>query len=119
MVIELTQANIAETVDNNEMLIIDFWAPWCAPCRRFGPIFEAVALKNPDIKFGKLNTEDQPELAGKFGIQSIPTIGIFKEQELIFLQPGALPEEVFEEVVAKTREINMDEVRAEMAKDEE
>jgi len=109
---DLTSANIKETIDQNEMVFIDFWAEWCGPCKRFGPVFEAIAAKNPDIKFMKLNTEEQPELAAQFGVMSIPTVGVFKDKELIFLQPGALPEEVMEEIVQKVREVNMAEVRA-------
>lgn len=114
-VLELTQANIQETIDTNEMVFVDFWAPWCGPCKRFGPIFEAAAEKHKDVKFVKVNTDEQPELAGEFGIQSIPTIGIFKDKELIFLQAGALPEEMLEEVIEKVRAVDMAEVRKELA----
>lgn len=114
-VTDLTLANVKETVEGNEMVFIDFWAEWCGPCKRFGPVFEAIAAKNPDLKFVKVNTEDQPELAAQFGVMSIPTVGVFKDKELIFLQPGALPEEVMEEIVQKVREVNMAEVRAQGA----
>lgn len=117
-VTDMTSANVKETVEGNEMVFIDFWAPWCGPCKRFTPIFEATAAKNQDLKFVKVNTEDQPDLAAQFGIMSIPTLGIFKDKELIFLQPGALPEDVLEEIVAKVREVNMAEVRAQVAADE-
>lgn len=112
---DLTLANIKETIETNETVFIDFWAPWCGPCKRFAPIFEAAAAKNGDMKFTKVNTDDEQELAAQFGIQSIPTLGVFKDKELIFLQPGALPEEVLEEVIQKVREVNMDEVRAQAA----
>ncbi|NUN05061.1 MAG: thioredoxin [Bdellovibrio sp.] len=110
-VLELTKANIKETVENNQIVIIDFWATWCAPCRRFGPIFEGVALKNPDVRFAKVDTEAEQELAANFEIKSIPTIAVIKEGDIIFMQPGALPEEVLEQVVAKAKEIDMAEVR--------
>ncbi|MCX7979220.1 MAG: thioredoxin [Bdellovibrionaceae bacterium] len=108
---ELNATNLKSMIEENEMLFIDFWAPWCGPCRRFAPIFEATAAKNPDIKFVKLNTDEQPEVAAQFGIQSIPTLGIFKDGELIFLEPGMLPEEVMDEIVAKVRAVDMEEVR--------
>lgn len=116
-VIDLTLTNIKETIEKNETVFVDFWAPWCGPCKRFTPIFEAAAAKNADLKFAKVNTDDEQELASQFGIQSIPTLGIFKDKELIFLQPGALPEEVLDEVIQKVREVNMDEVRAQAAND--
>lgn len=115
---EMTAANAKETIEGNEMVFIDFWAPWCGPCKRFTPIFEGVAAKNADLKFVKVNTEDQPDLAAQFGIMSIPTLGVFKDRELIFLQPGALPEDVLEEIVQKVREVNMEEVRKQAAADD-
>ena len=110
-VTDMTLHDIQDTIAKNETVLIDFWAPWCGPCKRFGPIFETTALKHPDLKFVKVNTEDQPDLAAQFGVMSIPTLGIFKDKELIFLQPGALPEEVLEEVIAKVREVDMNDVR--------
>lgn len=109
---EMTLKTIKETIDQNEMIFIDFWAPWCGPCKRFAPVFETIAAKNTDIKFVKVNTDEEAELAGQFGVMSIPTLGVFKDKELIFLQPGALPEDVLEEVVQKVRDVNMAEVRA-------
>lgn len=113
-VMEMTGTNVKETIETNEMVFIDFWAPWCGPCKNFAPVFESIAAKHPDLKFAKVNTEDEAELAGQFGIMSIPTLGIFKDKELIFLQPGALPEDVLEEIVQKVREINMEEVRSQV-----
>lgn len=112
-VIEITKDNIQEIVENNNMIVLDFWAPWCAPCRRFAPVFESVAAKHPDVIFGKIDTEVQVELADKFQIQSIPTLMVIRESDIIFSQPGALPEEIFEQIVAKAKEIDMEEVRRE------
>lgn len=117
-VTDMTMSDAKDTIEKNETIFIDFWAPWCGPCKRFTPIFEALAAKHPDLKFVKVNTDDQPELAAQFGIQSIPTLGVFKDKELIFLQPGALPEEVLEEIVQKVREVNMEEVRKQAAEGE-
>ena len=118
-VLEMTKENIQSTVEKNPMVIIDFWAPWCGPCKRFAPTFEAVAAKNPDVVFAKVNTEEEQELAASFEIKSIPTLMIIKEGDIIFAQPGALPEEVLQQVVDKTREVNMAEVRAQAAAEEE
>lgn len=112
-VIEVTNNNIQDVVEKNDLIILDFWATWCAPCRRFAPIFEAVAAKNPDITFGKIDTEAEHELANKFQIKSIPTLMIIKEGDIIFSQPGALPEDILEQIVAKAKEIDMEEVRRE------
>lgn len=111
-VIELNKNNFQSTVQSSEMIFLDFWAPWCGPCRRFAPTFEAVAEKNKDIVFAKINTEDEVELAANFQIKSIPTLMIIKDGDIIFSQPGALPEDVLQQLADKTREVNMDEVRA-------
>ena len=118
-VLVMTKENIQATVEKNPMVIIDFWAPWCGPCRRFAPTFEAVSEKNPDVVFAKVNTEEEQELAASFDIKSIPTLMIIKEGDIIFAQPGALPEEVLQQVVDKTREVNMAEVRAQAAAEQE
>ncbi|KYG60696.1 thioredoxin [Bdellovibrio bacteriovorus] len=110
-VMVMTKDNIKETVENNQLVIIDFWATWCGPCRRFAPIFEAVALKHPDVVFAKVDTDAELELASQFEIKSIPTLAVIKEGDIIFVQPGALPEEIFEQVVEKSKEIDMAEVR--------
>ena len=114
--IELTPDNFESTINDNEMVLIDFWAPWCGPCKMFGPVFEAMSEKNPDIVFAKVNTEAQPALAGAFNISSIPTLMIFREQTILFAQPGALPAKVLGELIEKVREVDMEEVRAEIEK---
>ena len=116
--IALTKENFNQTIDGNNMVIVDFWAPWCGPCRMFAPTFEAVAEAYPDVVFAKLNTEDQPELAASFNIRSIPTLMVFREKVIIFTQAGMLPKSEFEQVVQKSLELDMAKVHAEIASQE-
>jgi thioredoxin 1 len=116
--VEITADNFKKTIEGNDIVLLDYWAEWCAPCKMFGPIFEKVAEDNPDITFGKVNTEQQQELASAFQIRSIPTLMVFKEGVLIFSQPGLLPEPALKELVAKTRELDMEEVRRAIEEDE-
>ena len=113
---DMTKDNFDETLENNEIVLIDFWADWCGPCKMFKPIFEKVATQHTDIAFAKVDTEDQRELAAQFGIRSIPTLGIFREKVLLFLQPGMLPESGLEDVIKQVRELDMEEVRKEVEK---
>lgn len=117
--IELTQENFDKTIAENGIVIIDFWAPWCGPCKSFGPIFEKVSEQYPDIVFAKVNTEEEQGLAGQFQIRSIPTTMILKEQILVFNQAGALPEESLNELMEKAKVLDMDHVREEIKKQQE
>jgi thioredoxin 1 len=110
-VVELTKENFEETINNNDFVIVDYWAPWCGPCRSFAPTYEKVSEEHPDIVFAKLNTEDEQEIAAHFQIRSIPTLMIFRENVIIFSQPGALPESGFKELISKAKELDMAEVK--------
>ncbi|WP_081235988.1 thioredoxin [Streptomyces viridosporus] len=113
--VELTKENFDQTVTDNEFVLIDFWAAWCGPCRQFAPVYEKAAEENPDLVFGKVDTEAQPELAAAFGIQSIPTLMIVRDQVAVFAQPGALPEAALTDVIGQARRLDMDEVRKQIA----
>ena len=115
-VIEATQENFEQLVTGNNMAILDFWAPWCGPCRSFAPVFETAAAKHPDIAFVKVNTEEQQGLAAAFQIRSIPTLMIFREKVILFAQPGALPATALDQVIEKAKALDMDEVRREIEK---
>jgi thioredoxin len=116
--LELTASNFEETLKNNDIVLIDFWAEWCGPCKMFGPIFEAASEQHADIVFAKVDTEQEQQLAGSFGIRSIPTLALFRQEILVFMQPGALPAEALEELIAKAKELDMDDVRAQVAAEE-
>jgi thioredoxin 1 len=114
-VVELTKENFEQVVTSNPTVIVDYWAPWCGPCRGFAPVFERVAEANPDVVFAKVNTEDEQEIAAHFQIRSIPTLMVFRDQIIVFSQPGALPQNAFEQVVAQAKAIDMEVVRKQIA----
>ena len=114
--IELGATNFGETVVKDGMVIVDFWAEWCGPCRQFAPIFEEASTKHPDITFGKVDTEAEKQLAGEAGISSIPTLMVFRDGILLYNRAGALPGAGLEELIAAVRGLDMDEIRAEIAK---
>ncbi len=113
--VALTKDSFEETITGNEIVLVDFWAEWCGPCRMFGPTFDKVSEGHPDIVFGKVDTEAEQALGQMFQIMSIPTLMAIKEQIVIFSQAGALPEEALEDLITKVRELDMDQVRSEIA----
>ena len=114
-IVNLTVDTFEQTVKDNDVVLVDFWAAWCGPCRMFAPVFEAASEQHPDVVFGKVDTEAEQVLAAQAGITSIPTLMIFRENVLIFAEPGALPGPALEELIDAARALDMDDVRAQMA----
>lgn len=114
-VVNLTSDEFEQTIDNNDIVIFDFWAEWCGPCKQFAPIFETVAEKNPNIVFAKVNVEEQQELAGMFQVRSIPTLVFMREKIVVFSNPGMIPESNLEEGIKQLLELDMTKVKADLA----
>ncbi len=112
--VDLTQENLESTIREHDIVIVDFWAEWCGPCKSFAPTYEKVAESHPDIAFGKVNIEEQQEIAQTFGIRSIPTLAIFREQTLIMLEAGAMAESTLEQAIEQVRALDMEQVRQDL-----
>jgi thioredoxin 1 len=116
--VTMHESSFNEIIEENTLVIIDFWAEWCGPCRAYAPVFESVSEEFPDVVFAKVDTEAEQALAGNFGIRSIPTTAAFKDGIGVFMQPGALPEEALRDLIGKLQSLDMDEVRAELEAEE-
>ena len=114
-IVELTAENFAESINDHPFAVVDFWAPWCAPCRAFAPVFAAAAAKYPEVRFAKVNTEEQQQLAGHFNIRSIPTLMIFRDNIIVFAEAGALPASALDQVLTAAKALDMEAVRREVA----
>ncbi len=117
--INLTSENFKDVINNNDIVIVDFWAEWCGPCKSFGPTFEAASEKYPEIAFAKVNTEEERELAGGFNIRSIPTLMVFREQVILYAEAGALPASALDQLVEQVKGLDMDAIKAEITAEEQ
>jgi thioredoxin 1 len=117
-IVNITKDTFRDIISGNDTVLVDFWAPWCGPCRQFAPVFDSMSEEHPDVVFAKVNTEEEQELAGHFNIRSIPTLMAFRQQIIVFAQPGALPPAGLATVIEKVAELDMDEVRRQIAEQE-
>ena len=113
--IALTGKDFDRTINDNDIVLLDFWASWCGPCRQFAPVFEAMSEQHPDIVFAKINTEEERDIAAQFQIRSIPTLMVFREQIIVYAQPGALPPAGLAQIIEKVKELDMDDIRRQIA----
>ena len=116
--VDLTNSNFKETIDSSDFIILDFWAPWCGPCKQFGPVFTEVSEKHPDIVFAKINTEDEQEIGAMMNIRSIPTLMILRDQVVLYSEAGALPAAGLEDIIAKAKSLDMAEVHKQIAEEQ-
>jgi thioredoxin 1 len=113
--IALTGKDFDRTINDNDIVLLDFWASWCGPCRQFAPVFEAMSEQHPDIVFAKINTEEERDIAAQFQIRSIPTLMVLREQIIVYAQPGALPPAGLAQIIEKVKELDMDDIRRQIA----
>ncbi|HXR23444.1 MAG TPA: thioredoxin [Acidimicrobiales bacterium] len=117
--VKMGQGNFEEVVKSNQIVLVDFWAPWCGPCRAFAPVFEKASEQHPHVIFAKVDTEAEPQLAAGFGIMSIPTLMAFRDQVIVYAEPGALPRRALDELIGQVKDIDMDEVRRPVAEQQQ
>ncbi|MCC6211597.1 MAG: thioredoxin [Burkholderiales bacterium] len=117
--VDLTRENFEQTVNGNPIVVVDFWAPWCGPCRGFAPVFEKASEAHPDVVFGKINSDEQQELAAAFNIRSIPTLMVFREKVILFQQAGALPGQALDQVLTQAKALDMAKVHQEIAQQQQ
>lgn len=117
--VQITSQNFVETINKGGIVLLDWWAPWCGPCRAFGPIYERAAAAHPDIVFGKINTEEEPELAEQFNISSIPTLMVIRDRAMLYSEPGMMPDKALATLIEEVKKLDMDAILRGPAKDDE